>query len=302
MQAVLRGQPERPYRKEREEEALDTIRQIGPLRARVGTWRREGAKIALVPTMGALHEGHLSLCRLARKNGARLVASIFVNPKQFAPHEDLAAYPRPLERDLALLEEVGADAAFVPEAGTMYPDGFSIGMTIDGVLGRDLEAAMRPHHFGGVATVVTKLLLQVQPDIAVFGEKDYQQLLVIRRLVLDLDLPVEIVAGPTVREADGLALSSRNLYLSAAERRIAPRLYQTLQAAAFALHEADATPEDALAAARATLEQCGFRTDYVDLRDAATLAPIYTLERAARLLAAVRLGKTRLIDNVPVEP
>lgn len=298
----MQGRPEKPYRKGGRDFPLDAIKHIAPLRERVLEWRREGARVALVPTMGALHEGHLSLCRLAREGAERLVVSIFVNPKQFAPHEDLAAYPRPLERDLALLDEAGADAVFVPDAETMYPDGFALGITIDGILGRDLEAAMRPHHFGGVATVVAKLLLQVQPDIAAFGEKDYQQLLVIRRLVQDLDLPVEILAGPTVREADGLALSSRNAYLSPAERRIAPRLHQTLKAAAFALHEADATPEDALQAARATLEQCGFRLDYVDLRDAATLQPIFALERAARLLAAVRLGTTRLIDNVPVEP
>jgi pantoate--beta-alanine ligase len=267
------------------------------LRARIGAWRREGARVA---TMGALHDGHLSLCRIALKEATRLIVSIFVNPKQFAPHEDLAKYPRPFAADVRLLESVGAHAVFAPALDTMYPDGFATSVRVGGTLGADLEASERPHHFEGVATIVSKLLLQTQPDLAVFGEKDYQQLLIVRRLVRDLDLPVEIRAGATVREADGLALSSRNRYLSAHERRIAPRLHQTLRAAGFALRDG-AVAEDACAAARATLEQCGFAVDYVELRDARTFAPLDRADQAARLLAAVRLGATRLIDNIAVE-
>jgi pantoate--beta-alanine ligase len=270
------------------------------LRARIGAWRREGARVALVATMGALHDGHLALCRIGLHEAERLVVSIFVNPKQFAPHEDLANYPRPFAADVRLLTSVGAHAVFAPALDAMYKEGFATSVRVGGPLGADLEASARPHHFEGVATVVSKLLLQVQPDLAVFGEKDYQQLLMVRRLVRDLDLPVAIRAGATVREADGLALSSRNRYLSPHERRIAPRLHQTLQAAAFALKDG-AMAEEACAAARATLEQCGFAVDYVELRDAETLAPVADAERPARLLAAVRLGATRLIDNVAVE-
>ncbi len=277
------------------------LRTVGDLRAHVASWRREGARVALVPTMGALHDGHLSLCRMALGEGARIVVSIFVNPKQFAPTEDFAAYPRPFEKDVALLAEAGVHAVYAPAPEEMYRDGFATSVHIAGPA-TDLEGASRPTHFEGVATVVSKLLLQAQPDIAIFGEKDYQQLLVVRRLVADLDIPVEIRAGPTLREADGLAMSSRNAYLSPDERRIAPRLHQTLQAAAYALHEADATPGDAIKAARATLEQCGFAVDYVELRDAETFAAVHTLERRARLLVAARLGRTRLIDNVAVEP
>lgn len=280
---------------------MDMIRTIDDLRRTVATWRKGGARIGLVPTMGALHLGHLSLCNLALERADKLIVSIFVNPKQFAPTEDFAAYPRPFEADLALLETAGAHGVFAPSAAEMYPDGFATSIEVTGPAD-DLEGASRPGHFAGVATVVAKLLLQAQPDLAVFGEKDYQQLLVIRRLVRDLDIPVEIVAGPTLREADGLALSSRNAYLSPDERRIAPRLYQTLKTAADALHDADATPEDAVAAARATLAQVGFRVDYVELRDAETLAPVALFEKPARLLAAARLGRTRLIDNIAVDP
>jgi pantoate--beta-alanine ligase len=270
------------------------------LRARIGAWRREGARVALVPTMGALHDGHAALCRIALQEAQRLIVSIFVNPKQFAPHEDLAKYPRPFAADVRLIEGVGAHAVFAPGSDTMYPEGFATHVRVGGTLGADLEARARPDHFEGVATVVSKLLLQVQPDLAVFGEKDYQQLLIVRRLVRDLDLPVEIRAGATVREEDGLALSSRNRYLSPLERRIAPRLHQTLQAAAFALKDG-ATADEAAAAAKATLEQCGFAVDYVELRDAETLAPVADAGHPARLLAAVRLGATRLIDNVAVQ-
>jgi len=276
------------------------IGTVKDLRAQVRAWRGEGLRVALVPTMGALHEGHLSLCRIGLSHAHRLIVSIFVNPKQFAPAEDFAAYPRPFEADVARLATVHTHAVFAPTPEEMYPNGFATSVRVDGPA-QNLEANSRPTHFEGVATVVAKLLLQAQPDVAVFGEKDYQQLQVIRRMVADLDLPVEIRAGPTLREPDGLAMSSRNVYLSPAERRIAPRLHQTLQAAAFALRDG-ANPEDAVAAAKATLEQCGFQVDYVEFRDTANLAPIDTLTRSARLLVAARLGRTRLIDNVPVEP
>lgn len=276
------------------------IGTVKELRAQVRAWRAEGLRVALVPTMGALHDGHLSLCRLGLTHAHRLIVSIFVNPKQFAPSEDFATYPRPFEADVAKLASVFANAVFAPPAAEMYPDGAATSVRVGGPA-LELEAVTRPTHFEGVATVVTKLLLQAQPDVAVFGEKDYQQLQVIRRLVADLDLPVEIKGGPTLREADGLAMSSRNVYLAPAERRIAPRLLQTLQAAAFALRDG-AVPEDAVAAAKATLEQVGFRVDYVELRDAASLATITELRRSARLLVAARLGRTRLIDNIAVDP
>jgi pantoate--beta-alanine ligase len=295
-------------------ETANIITKVEDLRAWVGAARAKGARIALVPTMGALHDGHLALCRLALSAGGRgapsqfdggaaadrLIVSIFVNPKQFAPNEDFATYPRPFEADTAMIAGVGAHAIYAPTADAMYKKGFATNITIGGV-GQGLEGRARPTHFEGVATVVAKLLLQAQPDIAIFGEKDYQQLLVIRRLVADLDIPVEIRSGPTVRQADGLALSSRNRYLDAHERRIAPRLYQTLQAAAAALTDG-ATPEEAIAAATATLRQCGFSVNYVALCDEETLAPIDQLERPARLLAAARLGRTRLIDNIAVDP
>jgi pantoate--beta-alanine ligase len=248
--------------------------------------------------MGALHEGHLALVRRAREVAGRVVVSVFVNPTQFAPTEDFAAYPRDEEADLAALGRLGVDAVFAPSVGEMYPDGFATSVAVAGPA-EGLETDFRPHFFGGVATVVAKLLIACTPDCAIFGEKDYQQLMVIRRVVADLGLPVEIVALPTVREADGLALSSRNAYLSPAERQAAPALHKSLTRAAAAIR-AGAPVERVLAAAAADLRVAGFRVDYFALRNADTLAPVVDLKREPlRLLAAAWLGKTRLIDNIP---
>ena len=278
-------------------------RTLVSLRDRIGRWRGEGARIALVPTMGALHEGHLSLVRIARQQAERVVVSIFVNPSQFGPGEDFASYPRREAQDLDALAGL-AELAYIPTPEDMYPDGFATTVHVAGVT-EGLCGAHRPGHFDGVTTVVTKLLTRCRPDIAVFGEKDYQQLVVIRRLVRDLDLGVDILAGPTVRDADGLALSSRNAYLSPAERRVAVRLNQILAALAACLAQAGTEPERALAAARAELEAAGFDAiDYLELRDAETLAPIDRpideSGRPARVLAAVHVGRTRLIDNMEV--
>jgi pantoate--beta-alanine ligase len=282
-------------------EELPIVRTVAALRAQIAAWRADGARIGLVPTMGALHEGHLSLIRAARGEADRVVASLFVNPTQFAPGEDLAAYPRDESGDAAALAGAGCDLLYAPSADEIYPPGFSTRISVAGV-SEPLEGASRPQHFGGVATVVAKLLIQCAPDVAVFGEKDYQQLLVIRRLVRDLDLPVRIVGAPTVRAPDGLALSSRNAYLSAAERHIAGQLNGVLRAAAEAAARGERV--DAIeATARAALADAGFNAvDYVEVRDADDLSlqgpgPI---DRPARVLAAVRLGKTRLIDNWPV--
>jgi pantoate--beta-alanine ligase len=274
-------------------------RTIPLIRRRTRVWRREGRRIALVPTMGALHQGHLSLVRAGKESADRVVVSIFVNPTQFAPNEDFAAYPRDLAADLAKLAELGVDAVFAPAAAVMYPEGFATTVTISGPA-EGLESASRPHFFRGVTTVVAKLLLSIEPDIAFFGEKDYQQLVVIRRMVADLAIPAEIRGFPTVREPDGLALSSRNVYLSAAERLVAPRLYQALQEAAEAIRAGHAAAA-AVDHARTALAAVGFAVDYVELRNAETLAVVGDpLGELLRLLAAARLGKTRLIDNVPV--
>ena len=278
-----------------------TVRTVKDLRSRVAKWRNKAETVALVPTMGALHEGHLSLVTLAKKKCDRVVASIFVNPAQFGPREDFGSYPRDEANDLVKLGKAGADLVYVPDETEMYPADFSTNVRV-GDLTEDLCGAARPNHFEGVATVVTKLILQCAPDIAVFGEKDYQQLLVIRRLVRDLNIPVEIVGAPIVREADGLALSSRNVYLSPHERETAPVLYRTLSDTASDLAEGRGC-DDAAVAARFRLEAAAFRVDYVAIRDPDTLKPINgPLKGPARLLAAVHLGKTRLIDNVLVRP
>ncbi len=279
----------------------EIIRTIGRLRARVRAWRAAGETIALVPTMGALHDGHVSLVALARRRAARVVVSIFVNPAQFGPDEDFARYPRAFEADLAKLAAAGADAAFHPDAAEMYPPGFATSIAPQGPAAAGLEDRFRPTHFQGVATVVAKLLLQASPDAAIFGEKDFQQLAVIRRMVRDLDIPVEIVGAPTLREASGLALSSRNAYLDPAQRERAPALYRALRAAAERLRQGAAL-EPTLHEASAAIAAAGFEIDYVELRDAQTLgAPIagQTL-RDWRLLGAARIGATRLIDNVAV--
>jgi len=271
---------------------------VAPVRAQVAAWRRAGERVVLVPTMGALHAGHLALVARARELGQRTLASIFVNPTQFGPTEDFSRYPRDVRTDLALLAEAGADAAYLPDVATMYPPGFSTRIEVDAV-SEGLCGAFRPGHFSGVATVVTKLLNQVQPDIALFGEKDYQQLLVIRRAVRDLDLPVEIQGVPTLREADGLALSSRNRYLSPEERRAAPVLHRVLDAIARGFASgAEAGP--LLAEGRAELEAAGFGpVQYLEIRDAESLSPVERADRPVRILAAAYLGRTRLIDNVP---
>lgn len=276
-------------------------RTVAELRARVRRWRAAGERVGFVPTMGALHEGHLSLVRLAKEKAERAVASIFVNPTQFGPNEDFDAYPRGEARDAELLASVGCDLLFAPTVAEMYPAGFSTTVTVAGV-SEPLDGAARPGHFSGVATVVTKLLLQCGADLAVFGEKDYQQLQVIRRLVRDLDIPVEIVGGPTARADDGLALSSRNAYLTPQERRVAPEIARTLTAAVAALRAGRPVAEvEAEAVARLTA--AGFaRVDYVEVRGAGDLARLGpgAIRPPARILAAVVLGRTRLIDNMAV--
>ena len=280
---------------------MQTIRQLKPLRKTVAALRAGGGRIAFVPTMGALHAGHIALVTEAKKRAEHVVASIFVNPKQFAPTEDLAAYPRRAAKDSAMLYEAGVAVLWMPDVELMYPVGHATNVSVGGV-SEGLDGAARPGHFDGVATVVAKLFNQVRPDIALFGEKDFQQLAVIRRMVADLDFPIEIVGVPTEREEDGLALSSRNVYLSDEERQKARALPRALGAAASAI-EGGGDVAEALARAQAALVEAGFQSvDYVALCDAVTLQPVATLERPARLLAAARIGAARLIDNVPVMP
>lgn len=283
---------------------MDTLRSVAEIRAKVADWRREGGRIGLVPTMGGLHGGHMALVTAARQSCRRVVVSLFVNPAQFGPGEDYDAYPRDPEGDAAKLAAAGVDVLYVPSLAEMYPDGFETKVTVEG-LTQGLCGDFRPGHFAGVSTVVAKLFLQVLPDAAFFGEKDYQQLQVIRRLVRDLDIPVGVESVPTVRDTDGLALSSRNAYLSESERRIAPELFRRLSALAEGLaarKSADASQiRDAAEAAKRDLLAAGFTSvDYLEVRDAETLAPAKDLLRPLRVFAAVRLGKTRLIDNVPV--
>ena len=274
---------------------------VAALREAVAAWRAEGLTVALVPTMGALHEGHMALVRAARAQAARTVVSIFVNPAQFAPGEDFLLYPRNPADDLDRLAEAGVEALFMPPAEAVYPPGFATAVRVDGVT-VGLESAARPHFFAGVATVVTKLLLQCLPDVALFGEKDYQQLATVRRLVADLDIPCRIEAVPTVRAADGLALSSRNAYLSVEERRAAPALFRVLSGMAAALAEGARSVDEVVRGA-AALRAAGFgRVDYLAVCDAGTLAPVARVSGPARVLAAAWLGETRLIDNVPVNP
>jgi pantoate--beta-alanine ligase len=252
--------------------------------------------------MGALHQGHVALVRAARAECDRAVGTIFVNPKQFAPTEDLGSYPRREAADLEILQASGVDLVFIPMVDEIYPPGFATTVRVSGLTG-GLCGAHRPGHFDGVATVVAKLLIQSLPDAAYFGEKDYQQLLVVRRLARDLDLPVRIAGVPTVREPDGLALSSRNVYLSSEERQIAPALARALRniAAALALQPTAVTRE--LASGKAALEEAGFVAEYVEIRDSETLAPVTDeITRPSRVLAAVQLGRTRLIDNMPISP
>lgn len=279
--------------------AIDTVRTVADLRARIAAWRGAGETIGLVPTMGALHHGHLSLVERAAAYTTRTCVSLFVNPTQFGPNEDFDRYPRDEAGDAAKLASAGASLLYVPTVSEMYPPGSLTRVTVPG-LGDVLEGSFRPGFFTGVATVVAKLLIQAMPDVAVFGEKDYQQLLVIRRIVADLDLPVRIEGSRTLREADGLALSSRNAYLSAEERRIAPALAATLGAVADDL-AAGADGRERCARAAADLLSAGFtKVDYIEARDAETLAPWAGPARPGRVLAAAWLGRTRLIDNLAV--
>ncbi|OYW30245.1 MAG: pantoate--beta-alanine ligase [Caulobacter sp. 12-67-6] len=278
------------------------VRTVAELRAQVGAWKAAGDPVALIPTMGALHEGHLTLVKLGQTRARRTVASVFVNPRQFAPHEDFDAYPRGEAADAEKLASAGCDLMFAPSAAEMYAPGFSTAISVSGV-SEPLEGAARPQFFGGVATVVAKLLIQCQADYAVFGEKDYQQLQVIKRLVRDLDLPVEIISAPTARAEDGLALSSRNAYLSADERQIAAALPKALRSAAQAVAEGGRIDE-AEAAGKAALVAAGFgQIDYLDIREASDLSKLGPGPIAGangRILVAAWLGKTRLIDNMAV--
>ncbi|MGK2286720.1 pantoate--beta-alanine ligase [Pedomonas sp. V897] len=280
---------------------MKIVRTVADLRETVNDWRKAGLRIALVPTMGALHQGHLSLVEAARARADRVVASIFVNPKQFGVNEDLSRYPRQEARDAELLDGAGCHLLFAPTVEEMYPAGFATSISVTGV-SEGLCGAARPGHFDGVALVVTKLLNMARPDIAIFGEKDYQQLAVIRRFVEDLNIGVEIIGAPIVREADGLAMSSRNVYLSEAERAIASALPKTLTRVRDQI-AGGADVASALADGVRDLLAAGFASvDYLELRDARTLEPLQTLDREARLFVAARVGTTRLIDNLPVRP
>jgi pantoate--beta-alanine ligase len=255
------------------------------------------ASVALVPTMGALHAGHLSLVRIARRHAARVIVSIFVNPAQFAPHEDLATYPRSWAADTAGLANEGVDLIWAPSVDVMYPKGFATRVVPDGPAKVGLEDAFRPHFFAGVATVVAKLFLQCRPDIAIFGEKDFQQLKVVTRLARDLDLRLKVIGAPIVREPDGLAMSSRNAYLTPAERAVAPVLHRTLTACARRISGGSPIAR-ILADGRKAITAAGFALDYLEARNADTLAPVRgRADGPIRLLVAARLGKTRLIDN-----
>jgi pantoate--beta-alanine ligase len=276
------------------------VHTVETLDGAVGKYRGAGETLALVPTMGALHAGHVALVREARGRAGRVAVSIFVNPTQFAPHEDFASYPRTFDSDIAALREEGVDLVWAPTREVMYPAGFATGVTVQGPAAAGLEDRSRPHFFGGVATVVAKLFGQVRPDFALFGEKDYQQLKTVMRMAADLDLKVRVIGVPTVRETDGLALSSRNVYLSAAERAVAPVLYRTLEACA-----ARITAGERVAAVMGegslAIEKAGFVVDYFEARNAETLGRAEsTADSPLRLLVAARLGKTRLIDNIPV--
>ena len=277
--------------------ALPIARSVAALRTQACAWRKAGERVGLVPTMGALHEGHLSLVRLAKTRVERVVASVFVNPTQFGPHEDFNAYPRNEAGDAGLLASAGCDLLFAPTVADMYPAGFSTTVTVEGVTAA-MDGVARPGHFAGVATVVTKLLLQCGPDVAVFGEKDYQQLLVIKRLVRDLDIPTEIIGAPTARLEDGLAMSSRNAYLSASERVIAGRLNRILAEAADRLRTGESA-DQVEAAGLATLKSAGFdRIDYFEVRGADDLSR--PANGPLRIFAAAHVGRTRLIDNMAV--
>ncbi len=277
-----------------------TARTVTALRKALQPYRAKRQTIALVPTMGALHRGHLALVKEAQKRARRVVVSIFVNPAQFAPHEDFGSYPRVFEADLKALTEAKADLVWAPSAEVMYPEGFATRLVPEGAALAGLEDKFRPHFFGGVATVVAKLFTQVSPDFAMFGQKDYQQLRVVTRMAKDLDLPVKVIGMPTVREKDGLALSSRNVYLSELERGHAPVLYRTLKACADRI-KAGEPIEMVLEEGRLDIARAEFAVDYLEARHALTLAPVMSMKDGPiRLLVAAKIGKTRLIDNLSV--
>ncbi len=279
---------------------METVTRIAAVRERVSAWRRAGLRVAFVPTMGNLHAGHVSLIEAARRHGERFVASIFVNPMQFGPNEDFAHYPRTPREDERMLAAAGCDLMFMPDVVEIYPNGPENAARVEvPVLSNILDGEFRPGHFQGVATVVTKLLNIVEPDAAVFGEKDFQQLTVIRRMVADLCLPISIIGAATVREPDGLAMSSRNQYLTAAERGVAPVIHQQLQQARTQLL-AGASDRDVESQGLAALAAAGLRSDYFAVRDARDLQPAMPHTRELVVLVAARLGKARLIDNLRV--
>jgi pantoate--beta-alanine ligase len=281
-------------------QGITTVTTIAVLRQQVEVWKRAGERVALVPTMGALHAGHISLVKAARKRRCRVVTSIFVNPTQFAPTEDFSKYPRTFEADCAMLADARCDLVFAPTPATMYPDGFATTITLADPAKAGLEDAFRPTHFDGVATVVAKLFMQCRPDIAIFGEKDYQQFMVVTRMARDLDLGVDVIGAPTMREADGLAMSSRNRYLSTEERALAVLVPDSLKAAIAAVR-AGVAPDIAAAEAATRLVAAGYTVDYVAVRHAITLMPMTALnDGPLRMLVAATLGKTRLIDNMAV--
>jgi pantoate--beta-alanine ligase len=276
------------------------VRAVPALRRAVDDLRARGATTALVPTMGALHDGHVSLIRVAKRRAERIIVSIFVNPIQFAPSEDFSSYPRTWKADVAKLVAENVDLIWNPGVRTMYPDGFATRILTEGPATADLEDRFRPHFFGGVATVVGKLFTQVRPDFAVFGEKDFQQLRVVTRMAWDLDLGVKVIGSKTVRERDGLAMSSRNVNLSPQERRAAPALYRAMKESAKRLRAGDDI-KPAMASGAEMIVGAGFILDYFEARHANTLAPIASLKDGpARILVAARIGSTRLIDNVAV--
>jgi pantoate--beta-alanine ligase len=276
------------------------VRTIPALRRALEELRARKATTALVPTMGALHDGHVSLIRLAKRRAKKVIVSIFVNPTQFAPTEDFGAYPRTWKADLAKLTAEGVDLIWNPDVPTMYPEGFATKILTEGPATAGLEDRFRPHFFGGVATVVGKLFTQCRPDVAVFGEKDFQQLRVVSRMAADLDLGVKVIGSKTVRERDGLAMSSRNVYLSPEERRAAPELYRAMKESAARLRAGEDI-EAAMAGGAATIVAAGFVLDYFEARHAETLAPIASMKDGpARILVAAKIGNTRLIDNMAV--
>jgi len=275
------------------------VRTLADLRDVTQIWRQGGHSIAVVPTMGALHEGHLALVSEARAKADKVMATIFVNPKQFSVHEDLGRYPRDEKGDLGKLTDGGVDLAYIPTSEQLYPEGFNTTITVGGPAKAGLEDKFRPHFFDGVATVVAKLFVQTNADYAFFGEKDYQQLLVVRQMARDLDLAIEVIGVPTVREDDGLAKSSRNRYLSKHERHQSTAIVRTLEQASQKIRSGGDMQSATKAAAR-SLNTLGFKVDYVSARNAATLAVPIRPDEPLRLLAAAWLGKTRLIDNIAV--